>query len=124
MLLGLRFGLAIYMNLKKLPVHRAMREISELIYETCKTYLITQGKFILILEAFIAIIIILYFGVLSRYGAAPRRLFSLLVWLVSPAVMASPGLEFGLTPLPIRVLHLPVSKANLFRFTQFRSKPA
>ncbi len=48
-MLGLLFGLAIYMNLKKLPVHRAMREISELIYETCKTYLITQGKFILIL---------------------------------------------------------------------------
>jgi K(+)-stimulated pyrophosphate-energized sodium pump len=65
-LLGLGFGLAIYMNLKKLPVHRAMREISELIYETCKTYLITQGKFILILEAFIAVVIVLYFGVLSR----------------------------------------------------------
>ncbi|MEP6717817.1 MAG: sodium-translocating pyrophosphatase [bacterium] len=64
--LGLGFGMAMYMNLKKLPVHRAMREISELIYETCKTYLITQGKFILILEAFIAVVIILYFGVLSR----------------------------------------------------------
>ncbi|MGI8918774.1 MAG: sodium/proton-translocating pyrophosphatase, partial [Pyrinomonadaceae bacterium] len=64
-MLGLLFGLAIYMNLKKLPVHRAMREISELIYETCKTYLVTQGKFILILEIFIGIIIVLYFGVLS-----------------------------------------------------------
>ncbi len=63
---GLAFGMAMYMNLKKLPVHRAMREISELIYETCKTYLITQGKFILILEAFIAVVIVLYFGVLSR----------------------------------------------------------
>jgi K(+)-stimulated pyrophosphate-energized sodium pump len=70
-LLGLGFGLAIYMNLKKLPVHRAMREISELIYETCKTYLITQGKFILILEIFIGIIIILYFGVLQ--GMEPAR---------------------------------------------------
>src|SRR2546430_7871450 len=46
--------------------HKSMREISELIYETCKTYLITQGKFILILEAFIAIVIVLYFGVLSK----------------------------------------------------------
>jgi K(+)-stimulated pyrophosphate-energized sodium pump len=64
---GLLFGLAIYVKLRNLPVHRAMREISELIYETCKTYLITQGKFILILEAFIAVIIILYFGVLSKY---------------------------------------------------------
>jgi K(+)-stimulated pyrophosphate-energized sodium pump len=64
--LGLLFGLAMYMNLKKLAVHRSMREISELIYETCKTYLITQGKFILILEAFIAVVIVLYFGVLSK----------------------------------------------------------
>ena len=45
--LGLVFGMTIYMQLKKLPVHRSMREISELIYETCKTYLITQFKFIL-----------------------------------------------------------------------------
>jgi len=66
--LGLAFGLAIYLNLQRLPVHRSMREISELIYETCKTYLITQGKFILILEAFIAVIIVLYFGVLSGMG--------------------------------------------------------
>jgi K(+)-stimulated pyrophosphate-energized sodium pump len=50
------------MRLKNLPVHRAMREISELIYETCKTYLITQGRFILFLWVFIAVIITLYFG--------------------------------------------------------------
>src|SRR5450755_2307533 len=62
---GLGFGLAIYMRLKNLPVHRAMLEISELIYETCKTYLITQGKFLLLLWVFIAVVIILYFGVLS-----------------------------------------------------------
>src|SRR5438309_8955167 len=63
--LGLMFGLAIYVQLKNLPVHRTMREISELIYETCKTYLITQGKFILVLWAFIAVIIALYFGYLA-----------------------------------------------------------
>src|SRR5881227_810026 len=68
--LGLGFGLVIYTRLKNLPVHRAMREISELIYETCKTYLITQGKFLLLLWAFIAVVIILYFGVLLRYDAA------------------------------------------------------
>jgi K(+)-stimulated pyrophosphate-energized sodium pump len=62
---GLLFGLAIYVQLKNLPVHRSMREISELIYETCKTYLVTQGKFILLLWAFIAVIIALYFGVLA-----------------------------------------------------------
>ncbi|HXG64010.1 MAG TPA: sodium-translocating pyrophosphatase [Blastocatellia bacterium] len=69
--LGLLFGLVIYMQLKKLPVHQAMREISELIYETCKTYLITQGKFILILWVFIAAIIVLYFGVLAPVPGKP-----------------------------------------------------
>ena len=67
---GLVFGLVIYTRLKNLPVHRAMREISELIYETCKTYLITQGKFLLLLELFIAVIIVLYFGILLHYEAA------------------------------------------------------
>src|SRR6202521_4705859 len=67
---GLAFGLAIYTKLKNLPVHRAMREISELIYETCKTSLVTQGKFRLLLEAFIAVVIVLYFGVLLHYEAA------------------------------------------------------
>jgi K(+)-stimulated pyrophosphate-energized sodium pump len=65
---GLLFGLAIYVQLKNLPVHRSMREISELIYETCKTYLITQGKFILLLWVFIAVIISMYFGWLAPVG--------------------------------------------------------
>jgi K(+)-stimulated pyrophosphate-energized sodium pump len=67
--LGLVFGLVIYGQLRNLPVHAAMLEISELIYETCKTYLITQGKFLLILEAFIAAVIVLYFGVLLKFDA-------------------------------------------------------
>ncbi|HKQ79815.1 MAG TPA: sodium-translocating pyrophosphatase [Blastocatellia bacterium] len=69
--LGMVFGLIIYMQLKKLPVHRSMLEISELIYETCKTYLITQGKFILVLWVFIAAIIVLYFGVLAPIPGKP-----------------------------------------------------
>jgi K(+)-stimulated pyrophosphate-energized sodium pump len=64
-LLGLVFGLVIYNRLKNLPVHRSMLEISELIYETCKTYLITQGKFILILWLFIGVISGVYFGGLA-----------------------------------------------------------
>jgi len=67
---GLCFGLVIYMRLKNLPVHRAMREISELIYETCKTYLVTQGKFLAILWVFIAAIIVLYFGILEKMGVS------------------------------------------------------
>ena len=66
---GLVFGLVIYSRLKNLPVHRAMREVSELIYETCKTYLVTQGKFLLLLWVFIAAIILLYFGLLLHYEA-------------------------------------------------------
>ncbi|WP_437297995.1 sodium-translocating pyrophosphatase [Sorangium sp. So ce426] len=68
--LGFVFGLVIYSQLNKLPVHRAMREISELIYETCKTYLVTQFKFILVLEILIGAVMVLYFGVLRHMDAA------------------------------------------------------
>src|ERR1700693_2181935 len=69
-ILGLIFGLTIYSRLKNMPVHRSMREVSELIYETCKTYLITQGKFILVPEVFLPRVIVLYFGVLLKYDFA------------------------------------------------------
>src|SRR5262245_32953375 len=68
-LLGMVFGLVIYRRLRALPVHAAMREISELIYETCKTYLLTQTKFILVLECFIGAIIVYYFGALREFTA-------------------------------------------------------
>jgi K(+)-stimulated pyrophosphate-energized sodium pump len=63
--LGFVFGLAMYSHLKNLPVHKSMLEISELIYETCKTYLLTQGKFLAMLWVFIAVIMAVYFGVLQ-----------------------------------------------------------
>ncbi|HEY7635267.1 MAG TPA: sodium-translocating pyrophosphatase [Gemmatimonadales bacterium] len=63
--LGLAFGLVIYTQLKNLEVHRSMREVSELIYETCKTYLQTQGKFLLILWLFIGVAVAVYFGKLA-----------------------------------------------------------
>ncbi|HEY7394810.1 MAG TPA: sodium-translocating pyrophosphatase, partial [Gemmatimonadaceae bacterium] len=66
--LGLLFGLVIYTRLKNMAVYASMREVSELIYETCKTYLVTQGKFILILEIFIGAVIALYFGVLQHFS--------------------------------------------------------
>jgi len=67
--LGFVFGLVMFVRLRNMPVHAAMREVSELIYETCKTYLATQGKFLLILECFIAVIIVLYFGILQGFEA-------------------------------------------------------
>src|SRR5205809_5383255 len=69
-LLGMVFGLVVYGQLKKMPVHKSMREISELIYETCKTYLFTQGKFIGILWAFIATIMVVYFAVFQKLAIA------------------------------------------------------
>jgi len=64
---GLFFGLFIYRDLKSQPVHASMAEIGDLIYETCKTYLLQQGKFLLILETFIATIIVFYFGFMQHF---------------------------------------------------------
>jgi K(+)-stimulated pyrophosphate-energized sodium pump len=68
---GLIFGLAICLQLKKMPVHRTMGDISDLIYETCKTYLVTQGKFLMVLWAFIAVVILAYFGWLAPVPGKP-----------------------------------------------------
>ena len=65
--LGLLFGLIIYRELQNMPVHQSMRDISELIYETCQTYLVTQGRFLMILELFIGSIIVFYFGYLQNF---------------------------------------------------------
>ena len=67
--LGMIFGLIIYMRLKNMAVHKSMLEVSELIYETCKTYLATQGKFLILLECFIGVIIVFYFGFLQSFAA-------------------------------------------------------
>ncbi|MBM3494089.1 MAG: sodium-translocating pyrophosphatase [Armatimonadetes bacterium] len=67
--LGLAFGLAIMSQLKSMPVHRGMLEISELIYETCKTYLLTQLRFIAILWVCVGSVIFIYFGFLQEYIA-------------------------------------------------------
>src|SRR4051794_5015489 len=67
--LGLVFGLMIFVRLRNMEVHSSMREVSELIYETCKTYLATQGKFLMLLELFIAVIIVFYFGFLQGFAA-------------------------------------------------------
>jgi len=64
--LGLLFGFITYTRLRDLPVHKSMREVSELIWETCKTYLFTQGKFLVALEGLIAVIIVIYFGYFDR----------------------------------------------------------
>ena len=67
-LLGMGFGLWQYMGIRRLPAHQSMLDISNLIWETCKTYLTQQGKFIAILWAFIAAIMVVYFAFLLHYG--------------------------------------------------------
>ncbi|HSO35646.1 MAG TPA: sodium-translocating pyrophosphatase [Labilithrix sp.] len=66
---GMLFAFMIYKNLENAPVHKSMLEVSELIYATCKTYLVTQLKFIMILELFIGAIIVYYFGIAQHYFA-------------------------------------------------------
>jgi K(+)-stimulated pyrophosphate-energized sodium pump len=89
--LGLAFGMVIFMRLKNMPVHRSMLEVSELIYETCKTYLVTQGKFILLLEVFIGVIMVFYFGVLQHFSPMKVAIICSSVSSASGAATASPG---------------------------------
>src|SRR5205085_2356515 len=79
-LLGMAFGLVIYQRLRNLPVHSSMLEISELIYETCKTYLLTQGRFLMILEIFIGASIVFYFGFLQHLEI--YRVFIILIFSI------------------------------------------
>src|SRR5579863_7616761 len=115
--LGLIFGLAIYNRLKNLPVHRSMREVSELIYETCKTYLITQGKFLLFLWVFIAVVIVLYFGVLSPVPDKPIGVTLPIILLFSLLGMAG---SYGVAWFGIRVNTFANSRTA---FAGLRGKP-
>jgi K(+)-stimulated pyrophosphate-energized sodium pump len=65
-ILGILFGIRTYGQLRELPVHPAMRTVSETIYSTCKEYLIGQGRFVLILELFIGALMLVYFGILRE----------------------------------------------------------
>src|SRR3989338_3897196 len=69
-LLGIFFGFAQFLQIKKMQVHKSMHDISELIYETCKTYLITQGKFIHLLEFLVGLVMVAYFGWLRHFEAS------------------------------------------------------
>jgi K(+)-stimulated pyrophosphate-energized sodium pump len=114
---GLIFGLAIYSRLKNLPVHRSMREVSELIYETCKTYLITQGKFLLLLWVFIAVVIVLYFGVLSPVPDKPVSTTLPIILLFSLIGIAG---SYGVAWFGIRVNTFANSRTA---FAGLRGKP-
>src|SRR5579871_212599 len=114
---GLGFGMAIYMRLKNLPVHKAMLDISELIYETCKTYLITQGKFILVLWAFIAVIIAAYFGWLSP---VPGKSIALTLPIILGFSLVGIAGSYGVAWFGIRVNTFANSRTA---FASLRGKP-
>jgi K(+)-stimulated pyrophosphate-energized sodium pump len=111
--LGLLFGLMTFTGLKNLPVHSSMLEVSELIYETCKTYLVTQGKFILILECFIGVIMIFYFGVLEHLE--PMRVAIILIFS-----LIGIGGSYGVAWFGIRVNTFANSRAA---FASLKGKP-
>jgi K(+)-stimulated pyrophosphate-energized sodium pump len=78
--LGMLFGLAMYNQVRRMPAHRSMTDVSNIIWETCKTYLLQQGRLLLVLEAFIAVCIVYYFGVLQAQGAG--KVLLILMWSV------------------------------------------
>ena len=111
--LGLGFGLVNYLQVKNLPVHRSMREISELIYETCKTYLIQQGKFLALLWVFIAVIMAFYFGVLGGFTLVK------VVVILAFSVIGILG-SYGVAWFGIRINTLANSRTA---FASLRGKP-
>jgi len=122
--LGMIFGLAINNQLKNMPVHQSMREISELIYETCKTYLIQQGKFLMILWLFIGAIVAFYFGALApsvdaagvvTHGMAPFKVAIILVF----SLVGIAG-SYGVAWFGIRVNTFANSRTA---FASLRGKP-
>jgi len=117
--LGFVFGIAMYLHLKDLPVHSSMLEVSELIYETCKTYLLTQGKFLLILEAFIGSIIVFYFGFLAPNGETTGLPWSEVAIILAFSVIGIAG-SFGVAWFGIRVNTFANSRTA---FASLRGKP-
>ncbi|MBN1961044.1 MAG: sodium-translocating pyrophosphatase [Deltaproteobacteria bacterium] len=111
--LGGLFGLTVYQRLKRLPVHKSMREVSEIIYETCKTYLFNQGKFLLILEILIGIIIVIYFGWLRHFEA------SQVIDIVVFSLIGIAG-SYGVAWFGIRVNTFANSRAS---FASLKGKP-
>src|SRR5712664_2365792 len=114
---GLGFGLAIYSRLKNLPVHKSMRDISELIYETCKTYLVTQGKFLMILWVFIAVVIVMYFGWLRPVPHHPVELTLPIILIFSLVGIAG---SYGVAWFGFRVNTFANSRTA---FASLRGKP-
>jgi len=117
--LGFVFGIVMYMHLRNLPVHESMLEISELIYETCKTYLLTQGRFLLLLEVFIGAIIVFYFGFLAPNGTGVGLPWPEVLIILAFSLIGIAG-SFGVAWFGIRVNTFANSRTA---FASLRGKP-
>src|SRR5437667_1141461 len=115
--LGLLFGLMTFTELRNMPVHASMLDVSELIYETCKTYLITQGKFILVLWTFIAVIMTAYYGWLNPVPGKPIAVTLPIILTFSLIGIAG---SYGVAWFGIRVNTFANSRAA---FASLRGKP-
>jgi len=119
--IGLVFSFVQFNSLKNLPVHKSMRDISELIYETCKTYLVTQGKFILFLEVFIGAVIIAYFGLFDHpTGEAAQVPTAVRVLIIVMFSLIGIAGSYGVAWFGIRVNTFANSRAA---FGSLRGKP-
>jgi K(+)-stimulated pyrophosphate-energized sodium pump len=118
--LGLVFGAIQYKQLENLPVHKSMREISELIYETCKQYMVTQGKFILVLEVFIGAVIAVYFSMAHVEGEAATVPTPVRVLLILAFSLIGIAGSYGVAWYGIRVNTFANSRAA---FASLMGKP-
>ncbi len=111
--MGLLFGIIQYLRIKKLPVHYSMLDVSETIYATCKTYLIQQGRFLIILLGIIAVIIFYYFFFLSHMSI--DKVFLVLLW----TILGISG-SYGVAWFGIRINTLANSRTS---FASLRGRP-
>ncbi|HPE87266.1 MAG TPA: sodium-translocating pyrophosphatase [Bacteroidales bacterium] len=111
--LGMLFGLWQFRHIKSLPAHQSMLKVAQIIYETCKTYLLQQGKFLIILFGILALAIMYYFGYLSELSAG--RVLVILLWTVL-GILGS----YGVAWFGIRINTLANARTS---FAALRQKP-
>ena len=121
-ILGMCFGVYHFLKTKSLPVHPAMREIGEVIYKTCSTYLKQQGRFLAILFVFIGVVVAFYFGGLSHMsvGEVLIILLSTVIGMLGSYAVAAYGIRMNtyanarmafasLRRDPLRLLNIPLN---------------
>src|SRR5262249_51455899 len=111
--LGGLFGLAMFRQVKGLPAHQSMLDVSNIIWETCKTYLLQQGRLLMVLETLIALCIVYYFGVLQHQG--PGKVLLILMGRVAGILGPYSVAGFGIRMNP--------SANSRTAFASLRGKP-